>query len=364
MTADSVAITDTSLDRDEIKVGLSRLAKELGFAKCGVAVAREAPHAAAFQQWLAEGFNATMSWLAREFERRCDPRLVMSKTRSVIVLATNYFQGSTQATVGWRVARYAWGRDYHEILKERLLRLSNYLAQFGGHQVWYTDTGPVLERDHGSLAGVGWQGKSTMLLDRELGTWFFLSVILTSLELRPDIPSVERCGRCTRCIDVCPTGAIATPWRLDARRCLAFLTIENRGPIPLEFREALGDRIFGCDDCLEVCPWNRFAKLSQEAAFAMSTELASLTLEDFLDLDREAFNRLFKESPVKRAKFEGFLRNACVVAGNSGKLSLLTRLERLASSESALVAEHAQWAIKRLTRHAFSRRRLQIAAGK
>lgn len=335
-----------------IKEGLVRLAGGLGFAKCGVAPAQRAPRADAFRQWLADGMHAQMDWLARDPERRSDPRLVLPGAASVIVLATNYFQGGQPGGSGWRISRYAWGRDYHDTLRDRLARLDAYLAAFGGRQRCYTDTGPVLERDHAARAGIGWQGKSTMLLDRELGTWFFLSVILTTLSLPPDEPAPNRCGSCVRCLDACPTRAITAPWQLDARRCLAFLTIENRGPIPEEFREALGSRIFGCDDCLDACPWNRFARASREASFTMPPQLARMTLAGFLDLDRDTFARLFRGSPVKRAKFEGFLRNVCVASGNSGDTSLIPRLQRLAREGPPLVAEHAAWAERKLRRQA------------
>ena len=212
----------------------------------------------------------------------------------------------------------------------------------------YVDTGPILERDHAAQAGIGWHGKSTMLIDRRLGTWFFLGEVLTTIELPPDSPQRDRCGTCERCITACPTGAITAPHRLDARRCISYLTIELKGAIPLEFRPLIGNRIFGCDDCLDACPWNRFAQTSRETAFSARKATTGILLRDYLKLNEAEFRALFRDSPIKRIKRRGFLRNVCVALGNVGGSADLPALRRAASDPDKLIAEHAAWAIARI----------------
>jgi epoxyqueuosine reductase len=246
-----------------------------------------------------------------------------------------------------KFARYAWGDDYHELIERRLKELDGWLAEHGGTQKCYVDTGPVLERDQGALAGVGWHGKSTMLISRELGTWFFLAEILTTLDLPADEPARDRCGSCTRCITACPTGAIDMPHHLDARRCISYLTIELKGAIPEELRPLIGDRIYGCDDCLDACPWNRFAQASRETAFA-AREGTRMTLVELLGLSEEEFRRVFRKSPVKRIKRRGLLRNVCVALGNVGGPADVPALERASRDQEPLVREHAEWALRRI----------------
>ena len=292
-----------------------------------------------------------MDWLARGEEKRCDPQQVLSGARSVIVVAQNYWQGeparpATQAATG-KIARYAWGDDYHEVILAKLKRLDGFLRERGGTQKCYVDTGPILERDYAAEAGIGWHGKSTMLIDPKLGTWFFLAEILTTLELSPDAPQASRCGSCTRCITACPTGAITDNHQLDARRCISYLTIELKGSIPPELRPLIGDRIYGCDDCLDACPWNRFAAVSREAAFA-ARPAAQMPLRDYLALDDVQFRVLFRRSPIKRVKRRGFLRNVCVALGNVGTDADLPALRRAAFDPEPLIAEHATWAIDRI----------------
>ena len=291
-----------------------------------------------------------MDWMGRGEEKRCDPALVLPGVRSVIVVALNYWQGGrAPGSVGapGKIARYAWGEDYHELMLGKLEQLSELLVEFGGIQKCYVDTGPILERDHAAEAGIGWHGKSTMLIDPRLGTWFFLGEILTTLELPPDVPQTERCGSCQRCIVACPTGAITEPHRLDARRCISYLTIELKGPIPLELRPLIGDRIYGCDDCLDACPWNRFASISREATFAARPAIG-MPLRDYLALDDARFRELFRRSPIKRIKRRGFLRNVCVALGNVGHRDDLPALERAAADPEPLIAEHAVWAIEQI----------------
>ncbi|CAA9265572.1 MAG: Iron-sulfur cluster-binding protein [uncultured Chthoniobacterales bacterium] len=336
---------------EKLKAEIVQRATELGFASCRVARAETPRHAYEFREWLRDGAAGTMEWLHRGEEKRCDPALVLPGARSVIVVAMNYWQGTREAEPGTtrgRIARYAWGDDYHDLMLERLRSLDALLIEHGGTQKCYVDTGPILERNFAAEAGVGWQGKSTMLLDPKLGTWFFLGEILTTLDLAPDAPQPARCGSCTRCITACPTGAITDAHRLDARRCISYLTIELKGSIPLEFRPLIGDRIYGCDTCLDVCPWNRFASVSREAAFAAREPARSMQLRDYLALSEEEFRTLFHRSPIKRIKRRGLLRNVCVALGNVGTGEDLAALERAALDPEPLIAEHAAWALSRV----------------
>jgi epoxyqueuosine reductase len=327
-------------------------AEELGFDDCRFAEAKVASHADLFRDWIAEGRHGEMAWMERNPERRCDPREVLSGCKSVICLALNYFPGTDPFPDGheggYRIARYAWNEDYHELIEKRLKEFDTKLRTLGGTQRFYVDTGPVLERDFASDGGLGWNGKSTVQIHRRLGTWFFLAEMLTTLDLVPDAPFGDHCGKCTACITACPTQAITAPRRLDARRCISYLTIEHKGAIPIEFREAMGDRIYGCDDCLDACPWNRFAAESREISFHAREAVFKNRLRDFLDLDDEGFRALFAKSPIKRIKRARFLRNVCVALGNTGTRADLASLERCAVDSDPLVAEHASWALERI----------------
>lgn len=359
-----------------MKAELIALAGELGFDLCRIAACSAPPHASEFRAWLADGRAGTMEWLARNADRRTDPNLVLPGVRSVVVLAMNYLDcGLRIANCGLpesdlesasptgssnsqsairnpqshgRIARYAWGDDYHDVIEKKLCALDDWMAARGGRQRHYVDTGPVLERDFAALAGVGWHGKSTMLIHPKLGTWFFLAELFTTLELEPDPPLPDRCGSCTRCMVACPTQAITAAHRLDARRCISYLTIELKGSIPEEFRPLIGDRIYGCDDCLDACPWNRFASASRESAFAARPFVHGITLREYLALDDDGFRALFRKSPIKRIKRRGFLRNVCVALGNVGTDEDLPALEQAARDPEPLIAEHAQWAIGRI----------------
>ena len=328
-------------------------AHELGFDVCRIARATAVPHAEDFHQWLAQGKHATMAWLERTPERRCDPALVLPGCQSLICLALNYFPGrlAMPTPPGFRIARYAWNLDYHDLIEHRLQAFNQRLTSLGGCQKPYVDTGPVLERDHATAAGLGWNGKSTMQIHPHLGTWFFLAEILTTLDLTADKPMADHCGKCTRCITACPTDAITAPHQLDARRCISFLTIEHKGPIPTEFRKAIGDRIYGCDSCLDACPWNRFATQSRELAFHARSTIFENRLRDFLVLDDASFRALFAQSPIKRVKRARFLRNVCVALGNTGTPDDLPALARAATDPDPLIAEHATWAITQIQQH-------------
>jgi epoxyqueuosine reductase len=345
-----------SLSGVGLKDRLVAFANELGFASCRIAVCAPPTHAREFGDWLSEGAAGEMAYMERGQEKRREPERILPGARSIIVLALNYFQGGehprSDTVATGRIARYAWGDDYHEVIAAKLDKIDNFLCEVGGTQKCYVDTGPILERDHAARAGIGWHGKSTMLIDERLGTWFFLAEILTTLALPIDPPVRDRCGTCERCVTACPTGAITGPHRLDARRCISYLTIELKGPIPLLLRPLIGDRIFGCDDCLDACPWNRFAEVSRESAFSARSATGGFALRDYLALTEAEFRSLFRNSPIKRIKRRGFLRNVCVALGNVGTCDDLPALEQARHDSEPLIAEHAAWAIDRI-RHRF-----------
>ncbi len=327
-------------------------AAELGFDDCRIARAGKASHAEVFREWIAEGKHGEMAWLERMPERRCDPREVLTGCESIICLALNYYPGENPFPAGheggYRIARYAWNEDYHDLIEKRLRDFDTKLKSLGGTQRFYVDTGPVLERDFASDAGIGWNGKSTVQIHKGMGAWFFLAELLTTLDLTADAPFGDHCGKCTRCISACPTQAITAPRRVDARRCVSYLTIEHKGPIPEEFRVAMGDRIYGCDDCLDACPWNRFASESREMTFHARATVFEKRLRDFLTLDDEGFRKLFAKSPIKRIKRSRFLRNVCVALGNTGTRDDLPALEKAARDADPLINQHAAWAVRRL----------------
>jgi epoxyqueuosine reductase len=336
-----------------VKEELTTVAAELGFDFCRIATSPHPAHASEFRAWLSDGCAGEMGWLERNQARRTNPELVLPGVKSAIVLGMGYWtksppDSSISTAPRGQIARYAWGDDYHDLIEKKLHTLDEWLRARGGVQKCYVDTGPVLERDLAAQAGGGWHGKSTMLISPQLGAWFFLAEIFTTLVLRSDPPQADRCGKCIRCITACPTGAITQPHRVDARRCISYLTIELKGSIPEHLRPLIGDRIYGCDDCAAACPWNRFAKESREIAFSAREFVHGWTLIDFLQLDEESFRTLFHRSPIKRIKLRGFLRNVCVALGNTGTLEELPELERAAAHPEPLVAEHARWAIRRI----------------
>ena len=324
--------------------GLKSRVSELGLDACGITSATPSQHAAFYQQWLTEGRAGEMQWLSREPERRADPRIVLQGARSIIAAGLNYWQ--PQPAGRGRIARYALGEDYHHILLEKLEALAAEIRATGAGAKVYVDTGPVLEKPLAERAGVGWQGKSTMLIHRKLGPWLLLGEIITTLELEPDAPQKDHCGSCSRCLEACPTGAITAPYQLDARRCIAYLTIELKGSIPEELRPLIGDRVYGCDECLDVCPWNRFAQTTREARFLTTPETDGRDqLHALLEITQAEFKRRFARSPILRVKRRGLLRNVCVVLGNIGTIDDLPALEKAAQHEEPLVREHAAWAI-------------------
>ena len=368
-----------------MKEEIRERALALGFDLVGFTTADPPLHAAEYRHWLADGFHGEMGYMARRTEERAEPARILPGARSVIVVGLNYNSiergsGLSAATAGQtviarnagtippqspvtnhqspitprsrgakaaptlgKIARYAWGpRDYHDLLGEKLAQLTAFIVSRGGRAKGYVDTGPVLERDLAQRAGIGFIGKHTNLINRSLGNWILLGEVITDLDLPPDPPEQPHCGTCHRCLDACPTRAIVSPYRLDARLCISYLTIELKGVIPVELRPLIGDRIFGCDDCLAVCPWNRFAKLSLVKEF-QRRDLPPLT--EFLSWDDAKFTGNFQGTPLARLQRGRFLRNVCVALGNSGGRAALPALQRAARDPDPLVREHAAWAI-------------------
>lgn len=333
-------MADTSAYRKRLEAA----ATELGFDAFGVTSIEPSLRREYYLRWIEEGQHGEMSWLERNNERRLQPKAILPEAKSIICVGLNYYQPDPERR--GRIAKYALGKDYHKVILKKLKNLCTIMREeFGADQKPYVDTGPVLEKPIAEQAGLGWQGKSTILLNAEKGTWLFLGFILTTLELEPDTPAKDRCGSCTRCIDACPTDAITAPYKLDARRCIAYLTIEHKGSIPMEFRKGIGDRVYGCDECLDVCPWNRFAKQTREAKF---TPLPHPDLVESLQLTQEQFDEQFAGTPIRRLGLSRWKRNACVVLGNIGTKDDLPAIQQMATSDDSLVAEHAQWAISEI----------------
>jgi epoxyqueuosine reductase len=305
-----------SLAAATLTESVKALALELGFDLVAIGPADPPEHGAALRRWVEAGHAATMGYLARRLEERLDPRRVLPGARSVLCVALNYYQGEP-ADASWRpVARYAWGRDYHDVIAPRLERLAAHLAEAGGARSrGYVDTGPVLERDLAARAGLGWVGKNTMLLHPRLGSWFFLGVLLTTAELARDAPLADRCGSCRACLDACPTGAFVAPYVLDARRCISYLTIEHRGDIDPDLQPGMAGWQFGCDICQDVCPWNRKAPTTAQAEFV--PEAAYPGAEAVSAMDDADFRRHFAGTPILRAKAAGMRRNALIYWKNS-----------------------------------------------
>jgi len=338
-----------------MKTAIRQRARELGFDECRFTSAAPPATAGRFQTWLDQNRHGEMAWLQRNADKRIDPHRVLPGAKSVIVLAASYAQESetrmaAQPDTGV-VARYARFDDYHEVLGEQLRAMAAYINGLGTTEtssLWYVDTGPLLERDLAQRAGLGFAGKHTNLISRRLGNWFFLAEILTTLELEPDQPEQNHCGRCTRCLTACPTQAIVAPFQLDARKCISYLTIELKGAIPVELRQAVGNRIYGCDDCLAACPWNRFAQVGKLMQPHARTDLTSPDLVALLSLNDQGFKQRFAGSPILRTKRRGLLRNVCVALGNVGGTEALPRLKKASKDPEPLIAEHAQWAIKEI----------------
>jgi epoxyqueuosine reductase len=338
-----------------IKAAIRDEALRLGFDAVGFAAARAAPEARAhLLAYLDQGYHGDMGWLAARAAERADPQALWSEAKSVVMLGLNYGPADDPlAPLAERergsISVYARGRDYHDLLKSRLKALARFIdGRWPGALKLFVDTAPVMEKPLAEAAGLGWQGKHTNLVSRGFGSWLFLGEIYLALELPPDAPETDHCGACRRCLDICPTAAFPAPYRLDARRCISYLTIEHKGHIAAELRPLIGNRIYGCDDCLAICPWNKFARPTREAGFAPRAGLSAPLLAELAALDDAAFRRLFSGSPVKRIGRDRFLRNVLIAIGNSGEPRLVAVLRPLLDDASPLVRAMAVWALARL----------------
>jgi epoxyqueuosine reductase len=354
-----VRVTAPSSLEDAIKAE----ARALGFAACGIARADAAPEAAArLHAWLAEGAHGDMLWMEERAHQRGSPAALWPEVKSVIMLGMSYAPTvdplalAAERTVG-RISVYAQGQDYHDIVKKGLKALARWLVTAAPDVDLkvFVDTAPVMEKPLAEAAGIGWQGKHSNLVSKEEGSWLFLGAIMTTLELAPDMPGEMRCGSCSACLSACPTDAFPAPFRVDARRCISYLTIEHKGPIPHEFRESIGNRIYGCDDCLAVCPWNKFADAAAaNRAFVARAELAAPELADLLALDDASFRQVFSGSPIKRIGRDRMVRNGLIAAGNSGMPALLPRVLALLDDPAPVVRGAAAWALSQLDRGTFA----------
>jgi epoxyqueuosine reductase len=343
----------------QLRHRLQAEAETLGFAAVGIARADAAPRAGErLRAWIAEGCHGDMLWMADTAERRASPQGLWPEVRSVIMLGLPYtpsvdpLRNADRPELG-TISVYALGQDYHDLIKRRLKQLAGWLvAAAGGDVKVFVDTAPVLEKPLAEAAGLGWQGKHTNLVSRDHGSWLFLGAIYTTLDFGLDLAPGDRklptCGSCDACQTACPTDAFPAPYRLDARRCISYLTIENKGPIPHAFRKAIGNRIYGCDDCLAACPWNKFAVAARELAFQPRAELVAPPLADLLALDDAGFRQVFAGSPIKRIGRNRLVRNALIAAGNSGDASLTAQVEALRGDADEVVREAADWAADQL----------------
>nr|WP_249123478.1 MULTISPECIES: tRNA epoxyqueuosine(34) reductase QueG [unclassified Bradyrhizobium] len=356
-------MTDPPAAAADLKAALAREAHALGFDTIGITdPAAIAGVGARLETFLQSGAHGDMDWLANAPERRADPRVLWPDVRSVIMLGVNY--GPDEDPMALLNARsraaisvYARGDDYHDIIKKRLKTLARWLlAQAGGDVKVFVDTAAVMEKPLAHQAGLGWQGKHTNLVSRGFGSWLFLGAIFATCELPRDAAEADHCGSCRTCLDSCPTAAFPAPYQLDARRCISYLTIENKGPIPHEFRRAMGNRIYGCDDCLAACPWNKFAQAGREAKLSARAELRAPALADLARLDDTAFRAHFTKSPVKRVGRDRFVRNVLIAIGNSGDPALAAEAVALLDDASPLVRGAAVWALAQLAPDEFARR--------
>jgi epoxyqueuosine reductase len=339
----------------DLKAALASQAHALGFDCIGVTdpdvLAEAAGH---FRSFIDAGAHGDMDWLAARPERRADPRVLWAGVRSVIMIGVNYGPDENplailEQRIHGAISIYAQGDDYHDLIKKRLKALARWLvATSGGEVKVFVDTAAVMEKPLAQAAGLGWQGKHTNLVSREFGSWLFLGAIFTTLDLPRDDADTDHCGSCQACLDICPTAAFPAPYKLDARRCISYLTIENKGPIPHEFRKAIGNRIYGCDDCLAVCPWNKFAQAGRDAKLAARDELRAPSLVELARLDDVAFRARFAKSPVKRIGRDRFIRNVLIAIGNSNDGALAGEARRLLDDESPLVRGAAVWALSQL----------------
>ena len=340
---------------ESLKDRLRAKALEEGFAGFGVCRPDSVPELPQrLKQFVDDGYHGQMAWMAERMAWRSDPSALWPEARSVVMLAEPYTpEHDPLAVLEQRdraaISVYAQNRDYHDLVKKRLKRVGRWLVDEAGCEIKvFVDTAPVMEKPLAAAAGLGWQGKHTNLLSRELGNWFFLGSIFTTLDLEPDKAEAEKCGSCTACLDICPTNAFPAPFQLDARRCISYLTIEHKGPVPEDLRALMGNRIYGCDDCLAVCPWNKFAVEAREIRYAARPELVAPPLRDLVALDDSAFRAMFSGSPVKRIGRNRFVRNVLYAIGNSGDAALTDAAAALTGDPAAEVADAAVWAVAQL----------------
>jgi epoxyqueuosine reductase len=351
-TSDTSQASDKAL---KLKRFLIEEAKAVGFDAVAFTGPDSIPQAPQrLRQYIADGHHADMLWMEETEERRANPSVLWPEVRSIMVLAMNYGPDSNPLSIlehkdRAAISVYAQNRDYHDIIKGKLKHIASRFAARAGQDVKvFVDTAPVMEKPLAQAAGLGWQGKHTNLVSRELGSWLFLGSIFTTAEIPPDEPDRDHCGSCRACLDACPTKAFPSPYRIDAGRCISYLTIENKGPIPHEFRKAMGNRIYGCDDCLSVCPWNKFAQATSEMKLKARDDLKAPKLADFLTLDDPSFRTLFSGSPVKRIGRDRFLRNVLIATGNSEDQTLVPQVESLLEDPAPVVRGAAVWALKQL----------------
>jgi epoxyqueuosine reductase len=342
-------------DAAKLRALIDAEARRAGFDAVAVTTPDAIPLAPArLAEFVADGFHGSMEWIAETLQRRGEPTVLWPQVRSIVVLAMNYGpdhdpRGVLAKPDRGAISVYAQNRDYHEVMKGRLKEIAGKLvARAGGDVKVFVDTAPVMEKPLAEAAGLGWQGKHTNLVSREHGSWLFLGTIFTTAELAPDRAEIDHCGSCRACLDACPTDAFPAPYRLDARRCISYLTIENKGPIPHEFREKIGNRIYGCDDCLAACPWNKFARAASEAKLAARDDLREPPLGELLQLDDASFRVFFSGSPIKRIGRDRFVRNVLIAAGNSDDSALAGPVHALLDDASPLVRGAAIWALARL----------------
>ena len=345
-----------SIDFSNIKTQLNNWAQTLGFQRCGVASVHVGQHAQHLQNWLAQHFHADMTYMERHADLRCDPTALLPGTLRIIMVRMNYWPNASDA---WQqlntpnqayIARYALGRDYHKLMRKRLTQLAkqleNHIGSFGYRA--FVDSAPVLEKALAEQAGLGWIGKHTLLIDRQQGSYFFLGALFTDLPLPLDDSTTSHCGSCSACLDICPTKAIVAPYQLDARKCIAYLTIENKGPIPEAFRTAIGNRIFGCDDCQLICPWNKFAQLTAELDFTPRHQLDRITLLELFCWSEADYLKNTEGSPIRRTGYIGWLRNLAIGLGNApAHPDIITALEQRQNIQPDWLAEHVTWALQR-----------------
>jgi len=339
----------------EVRAAIRKRAASLGFDIVGFASAADPwPNGERLRTFVAEGLHGDMVWMAETLERRSHPTGMWPQARTAVMLGMNYgpatdpLEALNDRSRGV-VSVYAQGDDYHELIKGRLKNLGGWMkAKFGGEVKVFVDTAPLMEKPLAQRAGLGWQGKHTNLVSRDLGSWLFLGSVLTSVEIEPDLAEIDRCGSCAACLDICPTNAFPAPYRLDARRCISYLTIEHEGPVPEDLRPAMGNRIYGCDDCLAVCPWNKFAQASREVRLQARQALTTPSLAELAALDDEGFRFVFRKSAVQRIGRDRFVRNVLYAIGNSGDAALLPAAERLLEDADSVVRDAAGWAVRRL----------------